>query len=116
MKTAVTRLFAGVFALTLLASVGVAHEGPCHADAQKLCPNLKWGHGLGKCLEQNEAQISNAACKSKIAVAEANHPCAGDVKSFCAQIQPGGGRIHGCLEQNMAKLSQACQRKLASHD
>jgi hypothetical protein len=40
--------------------------------------------------------------------------CAGDYKSLCSGVQPGGGRIIACLQQNAAKLSPDCQKALAS--
>ena len=40
-------------------------EGPCRQDAEKLCPGLKWGKGLGKGLKEHKAEIS-PACQAKI--------------------------------------------------
>jgi hypothetical protein len=39
-------------------------------------------------------------------------PCAGDVQTLCPGVQPGGGRVIGCLRQNAAKLSPDCVRAL----
>src|SRR6266849_2014838 len=36
-------------------------------------------------------------------------PCAADVKKFCKDVQPGGGRIIQCMKQHDAELSQACK-------
>ena len=38
--------------------------------------------------------------------------CAADFKTFCSGVQPGGGRIRACLQQNAAKLSPGCQTAL----
>ena len=35
--------------LTLAVPSFAAKQGPCSADAQKLCPGLSWSSGLGKC-------------------------------------------------------------------
>jgi hypothetical protein len=39
--------------------------------------------------------------------------CGGDVRSLCAAVQPGGGRIMQCLAQNAGALSPACKDVLA---
>jgi len=39
--------------------------------------------------------------------------CGGDVRSLCAGVQPGGGRIVQCLAQNAGALSPACKDVLA---
>ncbi|BDG05626.1 cysteine rich repeat-containing protein [Anaeromyxobacter oryzae] len=46
--------------------------------------------------------------------ARAEYPCADDVKQFCAEVRPGGGRVHNCLRENAAKLSPACGARLAA--
>jgi hypothetical protein len=38
-------------------------EHPCFMD-HKLCPGMKWGAGLGKCLKENPN--TSAACKAKM--------------------------------------------------
>jgi hypothetical protein len=35
-------------------------------------------------------------------------PCTEEIRTFCADVQPGGGRILRCLKTNEAKLSPAC--------
>jgi hypothetical protein len=35
--------------------------------------------------------------------------CAGDFRTFCADVQRGGGRIVQCLKANEAKLSAGCR-------
>ncbi len=34
--------------------------------------------------------------------------CAADVKKFCAQVKPGGGRILECLEDHSKEVSDEC--------
>jgi hypothetical protein len=40
--------------------------------------------------------------------------CDADYRSLCAGVQPGGGRIVACLQQNSAKLSPQCREALQS--
>lgn len=40
------------------------------------------------------------------------HACSADFQSLCPGVQPGGGRIVACLQQNAAKLSPDCQKAL----
>lgn len=35
-------------------------------------------------------------------------PCTQEIQTYCADVQPGGGRILQCLKNNEAKLSPAC--------
>ena len=44
--------------------------------------------------------------------AVAENPCLNDVKQFCAEIKPGGGRVEMCLQQNKEKVTPACSERL----
>ncbi len=48
--------------------------------------------------------------------ANAQGPCAEDVKQLCAEVAPGGGRVGNCLRENAAKVSPACGAKLAASE
>jgi Cysteine rich repeat len=39
-------------------------------------------------------------------------PCTEEIRTFCADVQPGGGRILQCLKNNEAKLSPACTARV----
>jgi len=41
-------------------------------------------------------------------------PCTEEIRAYCADVQPGGGRILQCLKNNEAKLSPACMQRF--HD
>lgn len=73
------------------------------------------------CLAQNEERINSTACKKEVfyylkmgvedfrndvALAEACRP---DVDKLCADVEPGEGRIHACLQENREKLSPQCR-------
>ena len=38
--------------------------------------------------------------------------CAGDVKSLCAGVQPGDGRIKACIRSHFSDVSAPCQAVL----
>src|SRR6266853_832968 len=38
--------------------------------------------------------------------------CAADIKSHCAGVQPGGGRIRACIKEHFKELSEPCQTGL----
>ena len=39
-------------------------------------------------------------------------PCTQEIRTLCADVQPGGGRILQCLKANEAKLSPVCVRRM----
>jgi hypothetical protein len=39
-------------------------------------------------------------------------PCAEEIATYCGQVQPGAGRILGCLNAHQADLSDVCKEKL----
>ena len=45
-----------------------------------------------------------------VAVAQqTGKPCASDIKTFCAGVQPGEGRIKACIKSHLTELSPTCQ-------
>lgn len=51
---------------------------------------------------------SNATAQSR---ADAG-ACAGDIKTQCAGVKPGDGRIRACLKEHLKDLSEPCQARL----
>jgi len=41
-----------------------------------------------------------------------NKACAPDLKQFCPNVSPGGGRIAECLRENFERLSPACKEAI----
>ena len=39
-------------------------------------------------------------------------PCTPEIQTYCADVQPGGGRLMQCLKTNEPKLSMACAKRL----
>lgn len=93
---------------------GAWHHGPCANDIQKFCHNTEPGGGrVAECLKQHENELSNA-CKDqrqKIAsqINEIHEACKNDLDKFCSGMQPGEGRLIGCLKQHKNELSQSCR-------
>jgi hypothetical protein len=40
-------------------------------------------------------------------------PCGDDVKRYCADVAPGGGRLMACLKGHEKQLSPACAQRVA---
>lgn len=41
-------------------------------------------------------------------------PCTEEIRTYCPDVQPGGGRILQCLKENESKLSPTCMQRM--HD
>ena len=46
-------------------------------------------------------------------VITAERDCAVDVKSLCAGITPGGGRVLACIQSHIGELSVGCSSRLS---
>lgn len=58
------------------------------------------------------AGTANAQEISRQQMREVRSACEDDVRNLCAGIQPGGGRLLQCLQQNGSGVSAACTAKL----
>lgn len=89
----------------------------CRADVEKYCPDVKPGGGrIAACLKEHGASLS-AECKQFGDRARARlqgfaTACAADIKTHCAGVQAGGGRIYRCLQQHEAQLAANCRDQL----
>jgi hypothetical protein len=109
-----------VMPLTLMPGQARAEnkKGPCRQDAERLCPDMKPGpESFQECLKKHAAELS-PACKEQLSKLKAGlsqfqKACGSDVKSFCADVKPGGGKIVRCLQQHEEKLSPACKDEVA---
>ena len=54
------------------------------------------------CLSATSGMAQSAAMKA----------CAGDVKSLCAGVQPGDGRMKACIRSHFSDVSAPCQAVL----
>src|SRR5580700_9244492 len=50
---------------------------------------------------------------STVSVQAEDRDCAVDLKSLCAGITPGGGRVHACIQAHISELSVGCSSRLS---
>jgi Golgi apparatus protein 1 len=120
-----------IVAIALAAAAGSVaadqHAGrdACRADAERLCQGVEPGKGrVAQCLKEKEAQVSSE-CKAHMdKMHEAmqarmqafNEACKDDVERHCKGVEPGQGRMVGCLRKNETSLSDSCRQQLAKMD
>ena len=88
----------------------------CKTDITEHCQEAGKNKGkVLKCLKDNKENLE-PTCKAKMRKVlrkmrrrQAKRACKADVKTHCAGIKPGKGRIKACLKSNMDKLSQSCK-------
>ncbi len=112
-------LMLGGLACGLIAAPSARAEGdgPCKADMEKFCKDVKAGEGrIMKCMKEHEAELSEA-CKKKAGEKkegmgkrhQGTEACKADVEKFCKDVSPGEGRIVACLKSHEPELSEACK-------
>jgi Golgi apparatus protein 1 len=104
--------------LGVCALAGVAGaEVPCASDVKKLCADVPAGGGkIQTCLKDHAKELSPDCQKhlddlsKKIGGLVAT--CRYDIARFCADQNPGGGRIAGCLQKHRDELSPECKDRV----
>ncbi len=123
------RVDAGMPRLALLGmcllAITARAEDPCGEDVRHFCPDVKPGAGrVNKCLEEHEAQVSQA-CRVKLEadtervralIAEFSDACQDDSQRLCATVRPGEGRMLTCLTRNDYALSPKCLAEVTKLD
>jgi pyruvate/2-oxoglutarate dehydrogenase complex dihydrolipoamide acyltransferase (E2) component len=112
-----------------------AVKSACRADYPKVCAGVPPGGAPAlECLEKNKTKVS-PACEKAVSAAAApaaapavivlrplrpreelfivRSACGADIRTLCAGVAPGGGRIVQCVASNAASLSPACKDVLA---
>src|SRR6187455_1523971 len=92
-------------------------EASCGEDIKKYCSTVTPGEGrVVHCMQAHEDKIS-PACEFELNevtlhaqttvdnFSEAVNACQGDIDKFCANTQPGQGRIAACLAANRTSVS-----------
>jgi hypothetical protein len=122
-KGARIRLSGALAALLLLAvGVPVAQAAdPCLDDVTRRCSESGLDKGaLRSCLKRNEATLGEA-CRARLdaddatarrVIREFGQACRADMSQFCPVVEPGGGRMLGCLTQHQLEISGPCQSEL----
>jgi Skp family chaperone for outer membrane proteins len=62
------------------------------------------------CLAVSAIMLLSAT--SGMAQSAARKACAGDIKSLCAGVQPGDGRVKACIKSHFNDVSAPCQAVL----
>jgi hypothetical protein len=113
-----------------------AIKSACRSDYMKVCAGVPTGGAPAlECLEKNKAKVSAACAKAVAAVGGGGgggapaaaavivlrpmrprevlfvlrSACGGDIRTLCAGVPPGGGRIVECLASQAGALSPACK-------
>jgi len=89
----------------------------CQAEIQQYCAKVKAGGGaIAACLEKHQSSLSSTCnqyrqmIKNKVLtfIKECNR----DIKTHCATVAPGEGRIYACLKKHEAALSTTCKNQM----
>ncbi|HTP52961.1 MAG TPA: cysteine rich repeat-containing protein [Anaeromyxobacteraceae bacterium] len=93
----------------------------CGDDVKRLCPEIKPGSGrVSRCLREHESELGEP-CREKLQediakarrfIRDFGQACRTDVDRYCPTVEPGGGRVLGCLSQHLLDLSSPCQAEI----
>jgi len=122
LRTGALRSMAWVLALGVATASRASAEDPCAADVRQFCPDVKPGSArLAGCLRENQPRLS-ASCREKVDadalrarrfIEEFGRTCRSDMEQFCSGVEPGGGRVFGCLAQHQFELSSTCEPEVS---
>ncbi len=108
-------------AVGVAAAPRAAAEDPCAADVRQFCPAVEpTSARIAGCLREHQAGLS-ATCREKLdsdalrarkLIEEFGRACRPDVEQFCGGVEPGKGRVLGCLAQHLVELSRSCEAEL----
>ena len=97
----------------------------CESDMKKFCSTVTPGEGrVLMCVLAYEDKISQrcgtAVFDTLVELGDtinnmqfAVEACGGDIEKTCGNVEPGGGRIAQCLIDNIATISEPCQKSVA---
>ncbi len=113
-----------VLALMFAANAPAADRDPCSEDIAKFCRDAEPSQlAVIECLEQHEAQLSEA-CKDYETrmggprtepgervrqLMRVRRTCSEDIAKFCWDATPASGGIPACLKQHTNEVSSFCR-------
>ena len=101
---------AGTAALAQVGEIPVA----CAEDAKIHCSGVRAGSGKrAACLRDNTDALSET-CRTMLGTETSEDrpdykACNGDVEMWCADVDPGEGRVRNCLRKNASVLTAHCR-------
>jgi hypothetical protein len=117
--------------MLLVGGVAIAEQGPvdivvegCKQDIETYCKGVTPGEGrVLACMYAYQDKLSNrceyalydAAAqleKAVVALTYLANECRDDLKTFCSDIKPGGGRLIDCIGKNKDKISSRCKQAI----
>ena len=126
-----TPVIVAVVAMLLAGGMAVAQESlvdtvarGCEREIKTFCKDVTPGEGrVLACLysfwdrlsDQCDNALYDAAGQLQRAAAALRYvhsECWDDLKTYCADIRPGEGRLLQCLDKNDAKINMRCKRAL----
>jgi hypothetical protein len=122
-------LVCSIFVLLCCTGTSFAQKDPvkaametCKPELDKFCKGVPPGEGrILACLYAHEDKLSgrcvyafyDAVNQLERAIAALNYlanECKEDIGKFCANVEPGEGRILKCIEKNEAKIGGRCKQ------
>jgi hypothetical protein len=71
-----------------------------------LSKKLVLAAGAISLLSTSGAMAQSAAARAVLGA------CKPDIRNFCSQVAPGGGRIKACMKEHLHELSEPCKEAM----
>ena len=100
----------GLFTVFAISIATVDASRPCKDDIAKYCSDIQPGEErIARCISENRDNFS-AECLEAITQVRQDaeaifSSCHDDQKQFCADVEPGQGRIIRCMREHREQLS-----------
>lgn len=90
---------------------------PCNEDIAKYCGDVQPGEvRIARCISENKDNLS-VECREAITQVRQDAEaifvsCHEDQNKFCADVEPGQGRIMRCMREHREQLSDQCRSEV----
>lgn len=106
-----------LFSLFTIIPTKVYADRPCKDDVAKYCGDVEPGEGrIARCIAKNKDKFSPecraAMTKARQDVEAIFVSCYEDQKKYCADIEPGQGRVMRCMREHREQLSDKCRSEV----